>query len=88
MVRWRQQQVVDKKVAQDQEIIKKKSEEHLSEYRTQLEAKRKMGKFKLRRTGPREKEIDWSESHPSVHVLIKGMSTMYLKFKDKAYCKK
>lgn len=72
MVRWRQQQVLAKKVAMDQEIIKQKADEHLTEYRAQLEAKRKMGKFRIRRTGPREKEIDWNESHPRAHVLIKG----------------
>jgi hypothetical protein len=41
-------------------------------YKTQLEMKRKLGRYKLRRIGPREKEIKDNDEGPRVSVVVKG----------------
>lgn len=45
----------------------------LQVYRAQLEAKRKMGRFKVKRIGPREKEIKDDDTGPHLNIIVKGM---------------
>lgn len=71
IVKWRESQKQEEKQTEEAEVIKVKQEQHLVEYKAQLEKKRKLGRFKLRREGPRQKEIQIDTS-PMVHVLVKG----------------
>lgn len=71
IVRWRQAKQLDEKRDSESDIIRSRQEEHYLQYRTQLEAKRKIGRYKTRPQGPRKKEII-DDPTPVVHVVIKG----------------
>jgi len=73
VVKWREEKLSEEKLKGDEEAIKLKEEEHTAQYRSQLEAKRKLGRYKIRPTGPRQKEIDWTQSSPRVNVILKGI---------------
>lgn len=55
-VRIRKKQL--EKQEKDAVFITAKEEQHLREYKQQLQLRRKMGRFKLRREGPRKPEIE------------------------------
>lgn len=42
----------------DAQVISAKEEQHLREYKEKLQLKRKLGRFKLKREGPRKPEIE------------------------------
>lgn len=46
----------------DAVVIAKKEEDHLREYKEKLQLKRKLGRFKLKREGPRKPEIEKGKS--------------------------
>uniref|UniRef100_A0A1B6EDF4 Translation initiation factor IF-2, mitochondrial n=2 Tax=Clastoptera arizonana TaxID=38151 RepID=A0A1B6EDF4_9HEMI len=71
VLKWREENL--KKVKQEEEYseISNKIEEHKKVYKAALEAKRKLGRYKVRREGPRQKEVvDTTELKLS--VIIKG----------------
>ncbi|XP_075223031.1 mitochondrial translation initiation factor 2 isoform X2 [Lycorma delicatula] len=70
---WREKKKLLEKSEQDKVIIQMKTEEHEKVYRARLETRRKLGRFRLKPTGPREKEIkDDDDGHPNVSIIIKG----------------
>lgn len=60
------------KAESDQEVIKVKQMEHDEQYKAARNERRKMGKYKTRRIGPRPKEYVDDDSTPKVSVIIKG----------------
>nr|CAD7405688.1 unnamed protein product [Timema cristinae] len=72
VMRWRKAQKLAKKQIADQEVVEKKVQEHYEVYKAQLEKKRLLGKFKMRPTGPREKEIKDDDTGPKISVIVKG----------------
>lgn len=71
VMHWRHAQSLKEKAEQDLEAIQIKQLEHDDEYKTAREARRLAGKFKMRRVGPRQKEIQ-EDTHPRINVIIKG----------------
>nr|CAD7607347.1 unnamed protein product [Timema genevievae] len=72
VMRWRGAQKLAKKQIADQEVVEKKVQEHYEVYKAQLEKKRRLGRFKMRPTGPREKEIKDDDTGPKISVIVKG----------------
>lgn len=56
----------------DAKVIAEKEQQHLIEYKEKLALKRKLGRFKLKREGPRKPEIEWDEGEPTLHLVIKA----------------
>lgn len=71
VMKWRQALVQTEKQEAEREAVESKIAEHLKVYKSQLENKRKLGRYKLRPTGPREKEIK-EDDGPRVSVVVKG----------------
>lgn len=72
VMRFRHAQAQLEKANADSEVIKVKQMEHDEKYKADRAARRKVGRFKVRRVGPREKEIPDDDTHPRVSVIIKG----------------
>lgn len=72
VMRFRHAQAQLEKANADSEVIKIKQMEHDEKYKADRAARRKVGRFKVRRVGPREKEIPDDDTHPRVSVIIKG----------------
>ncbi|CAH0551761.1 unnamed protein product [Brassicogethes aeneus] len=54
-------------------IIEQKRDQHEREYQEKLETKRKMGRYKIRREGPRLPEFrDDDDGSPYLHLIVKG----------------
>lgn len=71
-MRWREAKQLEERRDNEAGIIKAKQDEHLAAYRAQLEHKRKIGRYKLKPGGPREKEIK-EDTTPTVRVVVKGV---------------
>ncbi|XP_041969846.1 translation initiation factor IF-2, mitochondrial isoform X2 [Aricia agestis] len=71
VMRWRHNQRMKEKQEADLEVIKEKQMSHLQQYKQHLAQKRLMGRFKLRRQGPREKMIQ-EDDHPTLSVVVRG----------------
>ncbi|ODM97605.1 Translation initiation factor IF-2, mitochondrial [Orchesella cincta] len=71
IIQLRQNMEMTEKQKQDEEVIKTKMDDYNKEYKAMLAEKRKQGRYKIRRQGPRQKEIvdDDSIRHS---VIIKG----------------
>ncbi|KAL1122340.1 hypothetical protein AAG570_003745 [Ranatra chinensis] len=71
IVEWRQARRMAQKQEEEWEMIEKQREEHYKVYRKQLEAKRKLGRFRLKPTGhqPKETPVD---SRPRLSIVLKG----------------
>lgn len=72
IVEWRKKLKNYEKLKEDQKIIDQKIKEHQEVYRQQLETKRKLGYYKLRPTGPRQKEIIDEDTGPRLNIILKG----------------
>ncbi|KAJ9576526.1 hypothetical protein L9F63_025578, partial [Diploptera punctata] len=72
VMRWRQSLQQTEKQEVDREAVEAKLQEHLKVYKPQLEERRRLGKYKMRRTGPREKEIKDDDQGPRVSIVVKG----------------
>lgn len=72
VMRFRHAQAQLEKAQADSEFIKIKQMEHDEKYKEDRNARRKIGRFKVRRAGPREKEIIDNDLVPRVSVIIKG----------------
>jgi translation initiation factor IF-2 len=73
VLHYRHAQAQLEKAEVDLEAIRLKQMEHDEKYKADREARRKIGRFKVRRTGPREKEIvDDENAPPRVNIIIKG----------------
>lgn len=72
VMRWRNSQAQKEKAENDVDAIKLKQMEHDETYRAERDARRKQGKYKMRRIGPRPKEFIEDTSVPRVNVIIKG----------------
>lgn len=72
VVEWRKKQKNFEKSKEDQKVIDEKMKEYYQKYREQLVAKRKLGLYKTRPTGPRQKEIIETDEGPRLNVIIKG----------------
>lgn len=72
VMRWRNIQAQQQKAENDSDSIKLKQMEHDEKYKAEREARRKKGKYKVRRVGPRPKENIEDNSVPRVSVIIKG----------------
>nr|CAD7456769.1 unnamed protein product [Timema tahoe] len=84
VMRWRGTQKLAKKQIADQEVVEKKVQEHYEVYKAQLEKKRRLGRFKMRPTGPREKEIKDDDTGPKISVIVKAIIyTFNVKIPDK-----
>lgn len=57
----REELLEQEKAQKDMEIINDKREQHQQVYKELLEKKRRMGRFKLKREGPRKPEIEEGE---------------------------
>lgn len=69
---FRASQQQREKAESDLEVIKVKQMEHDEEYKAARNERRKIGKYKTRRIGPRQKEYVEDNSIPKVSVIIKG----------------
>ncbi|KAF6209514.1 hypothetical protein GE061_015261 [Apolygus lucorum] len=68
----RMQKEEEKKAKEDFTVIDQKMKEEYAKYREQLESRRKMGKWRAKPTGPREKEIKDVDSGPRLNIIVKG----------------
>lgn len=57
VITYREKQKDDQKLVEEAIIIKEKQAEENKVYKEQLERKRRLGRFKLKREGPRKREI-------------------------------
>ncbi|XP_028177069.1 translation initiation factor IF-2, mitochondrial [Ostrinia furnacalis] len=71
VMKWRHNQRMKEKQAVDLQAIEAKEAAHEAEYRAMLARKRAMGRYKMRREGPREKMLR-EDTHPTLSVLVKG----------------
>ncbi|XP_026318056.1 translation initiation factor IF-2, mitochondrial isoform X2 [Hyposmocoma kahamanoa] len=71
VMKWRHNQRMKEKQAQDLTMIEAKEAEHRQQYKAQLAKKRAMGRFRLRPDGPRQKMIQ-EDTHPTLSLVIKG----------------
>jgi translation initiation factor IF-2 len=72
VIRWRTAQAQKEKAEGDLDSIKLKQMEHDEKYKAERDARRKLGKYKVRRIGPRPKEYIEDDSVPRINVIIKG----------------
>jgi translation initiation factor IF-2 len=72
VMRWRQTQSLRERAESESDEIKRKQTEHDEKYKAERDARRKIGKYKVRRVGPRPKEYIEDNSVPRVNVIIKG----------------
>lgn len=72
VMRWRHVRAQKMKAEEDLDAIKLKQMEHDEKYKAERDARRKQGKYKVRRIGPRPKEYIEDNSVPRVNVIIKG----------------
>ncbi|KAL1513124.1 hypothetical protein ABEB36_002584 [Hypothenemus hampei] len=72
VIKFREDQLEKKKMAEDLQIIKEKREEHEKEYKENLNKKRLLGRFRSRREGPRKPETIEKDGLPSINVIIKA----------------
>ncbi|XP_047111095.1 translation initiation factor IF-2, mitochondrial isoform X1 [Schistocerca piceifrons] len=72
VVKWRELQQMQQKMEADKEVVEEKTEQYRKAYREQLEKKRLMGRFRLKPSGPRPKEIQSEDEGPRVSIIIKG----------------
>ena len=72
VIRIREQKLFKEKEQNITDQIMIKREQHLVEYKEQLVKKRRSGRFKLKREGPRKPEIVEDDSVPELNVLIKS----------------
>ncbi|CRL07355.1 CLUMA_CG020333, isoform A [Clunio marinus] len=73
VMRWRQAQHQRMKAESEVDVIKQKQMEHYEKYKSERDARRKLGKFKSKRIGPRTKEnIGDDDGIPRINVIIKG----------------
>ncbi|KAJ9592515.1 hypothetical protein L9F63_015832, partial [Diploptera punctata] len=71
VMRWRQSLQQTEKQEVDREAVEAKLQVHLKVYKPQLEERRRLGKYKMRRTGPREKEIKDDDQGPRVSIVVR-----------------
>ncbi|CAG9565150.1 unnamed protein product [Danaus chrysippus] len=71
VMKWRSNQRMKEKQAEDSEAISIKESTHREQYRRQLAAKRAAGRMRSRQEGPRQKMIQ-EGGEPAIHVLVKG----------------
>lgn len=72
VMHWRNAQAQKEKAESDLEYIKLKQIDHDEKYKAERDARRKQGKYKVRRIGPRPKEFLDDDLVPRVNVIIKG----------------
>jgi translation initiation factor IF-2 len=72
VIRFRESLRLQKKQEDDREVVDAKATEQRKIYRTQLEAKWKLGRYKMKKTGPREKEMKNEDTGPSFNIVLKG----------------
>lgn len=60
VIKVRENKKQTQKQAEDATVIAAKEQQHLREYKEKLAQKRRMGRFKLRESGPRKPEIEKS----------------------------
>ncbi|XP_054257631.1 translation initiation factor IF-2, mitochondrial isoform X2 [Macrosteles quadrilineatus] len=71
VIKWREENKMKAKAIEDLEVIQSKAAEHQEVYKVQLAEKRKLGRRRLKPTGPRQKQFQVSDEL-KVSVLIKG----------------
>ncbi|XP_060537272.1 translation initiation factor IF-2, mitochondrial isoform X2 [Cylas formicarius] len=72
VIKFREKLLEQKKLEEDEKIIKQKREEHDLAYREQLEKKRKLGRRRLKREGPRQPEFIKENGPPSLNIIVKS----------------
>ena len=72
VLRWRHTQSQKERAEQDLEAITMKQKEHDEKYKADRDARRKLGKYKMRRIGPRPKEFIEDNSIPRVNIIVKA----------------
>ncbi|XP_059478002.1 translation initiation factor IF-2, mitochondrial [Neocloeon triangulifer] len=72
VMKFRQEQKKEQQVEEIKEVLERKSLEHQKVYQTLLEEKRKIGWYRFRRKGPREKEFVKKDEGPELNILVKG----------------
>lgn len=72
VLRWRHAQALHEKAEHDLSAIHIKQIEHDELYRAERDHRRKLGKYKMRRIGPRTKENIDDSTVPRVSVIVKG----------------
>lgn len=71
VIRWRQHEEMKTKQEEDLIYITAKEMEHQKVYKASLEERRRLGRYKLRRTGPRKKEIE-DDTDLKLRIIFKG----------------
>lgn len=72
VLHYRHLQAQHEKAEADLEVIRVKQNEHDEKYKAERDARRKIGRFKVRRIGPRPKEYIEDNSVPRVNVIVKA----------------
>lgn len=72
VMHWRNAQAQREKAESDLDYIKLKQMEHDEKYKAERDERRKKGKYKVRRIGPRPKEYIDDNTVPRVNVIVKG----------------
>lgn len=71
VIKVRENKAQQQKLNKDAEVIAIKEEQHNIQYKEKLEMKRKMGRYKLRREGPRKPEIPEDNIGPYLNLIVK-----------------
>ncbi|CAB3375148.1 Hypothetical predicted protein [Cloeon dipterum] len=72
VLKYRMDKQREEKLENAKEVIAQKAAEHHKVYRTTLEERRRLGWYRVRRTGPREKESKETDGHPELNIIVKG----------------
>ncbi|KAH8417452.1 hypothetical protein KR222_000252, partial [Zaprionus bogoriensis] len=72
VLKHREHEAQQEKIESSGDDIRRKEEEHQAKYRAEREARRLAGRFRMRRVGPREKQMDLNDGVPRVSVIVKG----------------
>ncbi|XP_045036915.1 translation initiation factor IF-2, mitochondrial-like isoform X2 [Daphnia magna] len=72
VIHLRQSRKEVEKLKEDYVVIQQKVEEHLKEYKVQLEEKKRMGKMRYKIRGIRPRAPEEKSSEPKLSIIIKG----------------
>ncbi|CAH0756278.1 unnamed protein product [Diatraea saccharalis] len=70
VMKWRHNQRMKERQVADLQVIEAKEAAHRAEYHAALAKKRAMGRYKMKREGPREKMLQ-EDTHPELSVIVK-----------------
>ncbi|KAG8252511.1 Translation initiation factor IF-2, mitochondrial [Homalodisca vitripennis] len=82
VIKWREENKMKEKALEDLQVIQAKMTEHQEVYKTQLEQRRKLGRRRLKPTGPRQKEFQ-EDNEIRVSIVLKACRSVVTNNKNK-----